>query len=163
MPKAKPSLVPTAAPKLPQFVDETQIEDALRAQVSRRAYQLFELSGYQDGQDWLHWFQAESELLRNQWELHASGNWLIMSANLPADNVQIHVGPNRVLVRARKTENRGPQPEIFLATRLEQEVDPSTASASLRDQKLTIVAKKRFLRTISSLLSACLDRELGTV
>lgn len=153
---------PSAAPKLPQFVDATQIEDALRAQVSRRAYRLFELSGYQDGQDLSHWLQAESELLRNQCDLHESGNWLAMGAHLPdmaIDHVQIHVAPNRVMVRAWKTENRGPRREIFLVTRLAQEVDPATASASLRDQKLILVAKKRSPETISSLLSACLENQ----
>jgi HSP20 family molecular chaperone IbpA len=155
-------LKPSAAPKLPQFVDATQIEDALRAHLSRRAYRLFELSGYQDGQDLSHWFQAESELLRNQWDLRESGNWLAMRAHLPdmaIDNVQIHVGPSRVIVRAWKTEKRGPQPETFLVTRLDQEVDPATASASLRDQKLTMVAKKRSPESISSLLSACLENQ----
>ena len=168
MPTAKPSLAPTAAPKPPQFVDQTQIEaleDTIRAQVSRRTYRLFELSGYQDGQDLSRWFQAESELWHNELDLHQSRNWLIMNADLPvmaADNVQIGVGPHRVIVRARKTEylvcGRVPPADegIFLVTRLDQEVDPTTVRASLRDQKLTIPARKRFPETTTSLLSACL-------
>lgn len=166
----KSSLGPTSVPQLPQLVDKTQmeaLEDTIRAHVSRRAYRLFELSGYQDGQDWSHWFQAETELLRNEFDLRESGNWLTMNAQLPvlgADNVQIGVAPDRVIVRARRMDHLvaegvpATDQEIFLVTRLEQEVDPTTARASLRGQKLTIMAKKRFPETITSLLNACLER-----
>lgn len=165
MPTARPSL---AAPRLPQFVDQTQIEaleDTSRAQVSRRAYRWFELSGYQEGQDLSHWFEAEAELLHNELDLHESGNCLSMNADLPvmaADNVQICIAPHRVIVRARITEklvcSSAPpaDEEIFLVTRLDQEVDPTTARASLRGGKLRIMAKKRFPQTITSLLSGCL-------
>jgi hypothetical protein len=36
------------------------------------------------------------------------------------------------------------QHELFIAQELNTEIDPSTASAAFRDQKLTLMVKKRF-------------------
>jgi HSP20 family molecular chaperone IbpA len=162
MPKAKPALVPTAVPKAPQFIDKSQVEaleNAIRNHVARRAYQLFELTGCQDGNDLSHWLQAESEVLRPAVQVHESGSWIAIDVCVPqiaTHNVQIYVEPNRVMVRARRTESSTSdsalpaEEELFLVAHLEQEVDPATASASLRDHTLTVTAKRSFPETITS-------------
>jgi len=55
---SKTSGVPSASTK----IEPTRYED-LREQVLRRAYELYELRGREDGHDLADWLQAESELV----------------------------------------------------------------------------------------------------
>jgi HSP20 family molecular chaperone IbpA len=73
-----------------------------------------------------------------------------------ADDIQVYLEPNRVIVRAEKnntiqnpdSQEQGlTQRELFLAADLNTEIDPSTASAVFRDQKLTLMVKKHFPET----------------
>jgi hypothetical protein len=50
-------------------------------------------------------------------------------------------------VRIQNAESRTQDPtkrEIFLVGDLHTEIDPSTASAAFKDQKLTLMVKKRY-------------------
>ena len=151
--------------KAPKIVSEDEapaFHEALRKRISERAYGLFESSGGQHGNADNHWNQAELEVLQHGMEIRESGSWLAINAAIPdgsADDIQIYLTPNRVVVRAEKnTSVQNPdshvhgmtQREIFLADDLASEVEPETASAAFKDQKLTIMVKKRYPMNSSS-------------
>jgi HSP20 family molecular chaperone IbpA len=152
-------LAPDGEARTPRIIGETEAESfhqSLYRRVSERAYRLFESSGRAHENDQAHWLQAESEVLRHGLEIRESGSWLSIHAPLPevsAADIQIYVAPDRVIVRVEKTQTsetsdppqRGlTQHEEFLAQDLNTEIDPSTASAAFKDQKLTLMVKKRF-------------------
>ena len=159
MATSKPALSGQVTTKSPRIIGETEKQSFLQSlsrRVSERAHRLFESSGREHGNDRAHWLQAENEVLRRGLEIRESGSWLSINALLPnvsADDFQVCVEPNRVIVRVEKTQNiessdsleRGlMQHELFIAQELNAEIDPSTASAAFRDQKLTLMVKKRF-------------------
>src|SRR5215472_2112763 len=138
----------SAVTTTPRFVDKDEadaLQQTIQDRISVRAYQLYEESGRQPGNDQRHWFQAESEVLRPL-EVQESGSWVAVNASLPdvsAEDVQIYVDQRRIVVRAAKingTRDARPaapgQAEIFLVADLTEEVEPATASASLKDEKL---------------------------
>lgn len=147
----------SAVTTTPRFVDKDEadaLQQTIQDRISRRAYQLYEDSGYQQGHDQRHWFQAESEVLQGGLEVRESGTWVAVNASLPnvsAEHVQIYVDRRRIIVRATKNnESRDGKPaapgqtEIFLVADLPEEVEPATASASLKDEKLSLMVKKCF-------------------
>ena len=97
--------------------------------------------------------------MQRGFEIRESGSWLSINAHLPdvsADDIQVYLEPTRVIVRAEKTKmTQNPdsqeqgltQRELFLAEDLNMEIDPSTASAVFKDQKLTVMVKKHFPET----------------
>jgi len=159
MATSKPAPSGEVIPKTPRIIGETEKESfihSLRRRISERAYRLFESSGREYGNDHAHWLQAENEVMQHGLEIRESGSWLSINAQLPdvsADDIQVCVEPNRVILRVEKTENikvsdsqerEFTQRELFIAQELTAEVDPSTASAAFKDQKLTLMVKKRF-------------------
>jgi HSP20 family molecular chaperone IbpA len=122
--------------------------------VSERAYRLYESSGWEHGNHHAHWLQAQNEVLQRGLEIRESGSWLSINAALPgveADHVEVYLEPTRVIVRAEKSESNQDsdtreisQQEVFLLQDLDTEVDPATASAAFKDQKLTLMVKKRY-------------------
>ena len=64
----------SGTPSVPTKIETTRFED-LRKQVLRRAYELYELRGREDGHDLEDWLRAESELvpLGLKFELVAQG------------------------------------------------------------------------------------------
>jgi HSP20 family molecular chaperone IbpA len=168
MATSKPALTDYVSAKTPRIVGETEKQDfeqVLRRCVSERAYRLFESSGREHGYDRAHWRQAESEVLQHGLEIRESGSWLSINAYLPdvsAEDIQVYLEPNRVIVRAEKTqtvqnadsqEQGFTQRELFLAEELNAEIDPSTASAAFKDQRLTLMIKKHFPETATPPLS----------
>ena len=159
MATSKPALSSDVSVKTPRITGEAEKQDfgqTLRRRVSDRAYHLFESSGREHGNDHAHWLQAEREILQRGFEIRESGSWLSINAHLPdvsADDIQVYLEPTRIIVRAEKTkmiqnqdsqEHGLTQREVFLAEDLNMEIDPSTASAVFRDQKLTVMVKKHF-------------------
>ena len=147
----------SAVTTTPRFVHKDEadaLQQTIQDRISARAYQLYEESGYQQGHDQRHWFQAESEVLQGGLEVRESGTWVAVNASLPnvsAEHVQIYVDRRRIVVRATKNnETRDAKPaatgqaEIFLVADLTEEVEPATASASLKDEKLSLMVKKCF-------------------
>ena len=147
----------SAVTTTPRFVDKDEadaLQQTIQDRISARAYQLYEESGHQLGNDQRHWFQAESEVLQRGLEVRESGTWVAVDASLPnvsAEDVQIYVDQRRIVVRAAKNnETRDTKPaaagqaEIFLVADLTGEVEPATASASLKDEKLRVMVKKCF-------------------
>jgi HSP20 family molecular chaperone IbpA len=152
MATSKSALTDNVSAKTPRIVGETERQDfeqALRRRVSERAYRLFESSGHEHGNDRAHWRQAESEVLQHGLEIRESGSWLSINAYLPdvsAEDIQVYLEPNRVIVRAEKeSQKQGiTERELFLAEELNAQIDPSTASAAFKDQRLTLMIKKHF-------------------
>ena len=156
---ASPKSALSGSSKTPQILGEDQhsaFHDKLRQRVSQRAYDIYRDSGSNDGNDFKNWIQAESEVLQRGLEMRESGSWLAFNASIPdssADNVEVCLTPNSVTVHAEKSQPirnadahaQGlTQREIFLVQELNTEIEPSTASATLKDQKLTIMVKKRY-------------------
>jgi HSP20 family molecular chaperone IbpA len=140
------------------MIDESnkqEFNQAIRRRVAERAYLLYESSGQEHGKHDAHWIQAENEVLQRGLEIRESGSWLSINAYLPdvtAEDVQVYLEPSRVIIRAEKKESSGDSDaeersftlqDVFLAEDLNAEVDPSTASAAFKDQKLTLMVKKR--------------------
>jgi HSP20 family molecular chaperone IbpA len=173
MATSKPAPSGQGTTKTPRIIGETEKESFLHSllrRVSERAYRLFESSGREHGNDHAHWLQAENEVLQHGLEIRESGSWLSINALLPdvsANDIQVYVAPNRVIVRVEQTQNiessdsleRGlTQHELFIAQELNTEIDPSTASAAFRDQKLTLMVKKRFPESATASLKEQSDQ-----
>jgi HSP20 family molecular chaperone IbpA len=156
---ATPKSALSGSSKTPQILNEDQhaaFQDKIRQHVSQRAYDIYQNSGSQDGNDYEHWIQAENEVLQRGIEVSESGSWLAFNASIPegsADDVEICLTPTSVTVHAEKTQpvktaegnaRELTQREIFLTHDLNTEIEPSTASATLKDQKLKIMVKKRY-------------------
>ena len=156
---ASPKSVLSGSSKTPQIISDDQnaaFQDKVRRRVAERAYDIYQNSGGQPGNDYAHWIQAENEVLQRGIEVRESGSWLAFNASIPdssADNVEVCLTPTSVTVRAEKSqqikgadanEQGSNQREIFLKHDLNTEIEPSTASATLKDEKLTIMVKKRY-------------------
>ena len=154
----KAALSSPAIPTILKFITESEregLERLLRQRIAERAYALFEASERREGNELAHWVQAETEILQRGLEVRESGSWVAITGQLPGigcEDVQIYVEPNRVLVQASKlcpfenSQSRtqlDKREQVFLIEDLTTEVEPSTASASIRDQELTLMVKKR--------------------
>lgn len=159
MATSKPAPTGKPAASAPKIVTDNQKETLHRAiqdRISARAYSLYEASGREEGNADRHWLQAESEILQQGLEVRESGSWLSINAALPeaaAEDMEIYVEPEQVVVRAQKREatvdnasqvQSETRLDVFLARTLPAEVDPATASAAFKDQKLTLMVKKRY-------------------
>ena len=167
---ASPKSALSGGSKIPQILSEDQhseFHDRLRQRVAERAYDIYRETGAQDGNDFEHWVQAESQVLQRGMEVRESGSWLAINASIPeaaAENVEVCLTTTSVTIHADNSEPiRNPdvsqqgftQREIFLVQDLNTEIEPSTASATLKDQKLTIMVKKRYpVSTATSATSA---------
>jgi HSP20 family protein len=129
----------------------------VRESISRRAYDLFESRNYQHGHDAEDWLFAESELLSLvPVEIKWSNDPVTVSAEVTgftAPEIEISAEPQRLFISGKRTisaeqtmeetactEQRSK--EIFRAIELPVEVDPSQATASLKDGVLTIALPK---------------------
>ena len=169
MPKLAFASIPV--PTAPTFISDTEaaaFEEEIRQCIADRAYQIFEESGHQVGNDDAHWRQAESEVLQHGIDVRESGSWLVLNATVPvvsAEDVQIHVGPTRVIIRAKKhvttenTESQAPK-ESFLTVDLNVEVEPLGAVASFKNNQLSLVLKRR-QPSLASILPAASPGQPG--
>ena len=129
--------------------------------LSRRAYDLFEGRSHQHGHDVEDWLCAESELLcLVPLEIKWSDEQVTVRAEVPgftAPDIEISAEPQRLFISGKKTlsaeqtkeetactEQRSK--EIFRAIELPAEVDPSQATATLKDGVLNIVLPKTVAR-----------------
>ncbi len=136
--------------------DSEGILELIRRQVTGRAHSIFQESGRQQGNDDANWLKAESEILQYGLETRESGSWFQVNAIIPeaaAEGIQVFLDPHRVVVHSAKSDETRDgqsgktdivQPKLFLIADFTPEVDPSTASASFKEQKLTLMVKKRY-------------------
>jgi HSP20 family molecular chaperone IbpA len=129
------------------------LEDRANQAITRRAYSLFLASGSVDGQDLAHWLQAESEILTRVPDIRESSSWFTVNIPLQgftAEQIEVGVGENRAIIAADKTSSSDKAPDdrqsihesVFLVANWPSAVEPSTASAYIKDQNLTLTVKR---------------------
>jgi HSP20 family protein len=134
----------------------------ISAAIARRAYELFEARGSEDGHDWQDWFRAESELLapvpvkvaETDQELH-------VRAEVPGftdKDVEVRVEPRRLIICGKKQQTSEQEKgragsrversdEIVRVVDLPHEIDPDKVRATLENEMLTITLPKVNPRT----------------
>jgi len=120
--------------------------------VARRAYQLFEGRGREQGHDLDDWFAAEREIMKPlPVRIDETGNSLVVTAELPGftkDEIQVFAEPKRIVIEA-VTQYPGEQPsgagdagrrtERFLASiDVPDGVDPASAKATFSNGILEV-------------------------
>ena len=125
--------------------------------ISRRAYDLFESRNYQHGHDAEDWLFAESELLSLvPVEIKWSNDPVTVSAEVTgftAPEIEISAEPQRLFISGKKPLSAEQEveetvctgqrsKEIFRAIELPVEVDPSQATATLKNGVLNITLPK---------------------
>jgi HSP20 family molecular chaperone IbpA len=129
------------------------IKDRANDAVARRAYSLYLAGGSIDGQDLQHWLQAESEILTNVPEVHESSSGYTVNVPLQGfspEQIQVSVDDKGAIIAANKTQSGARQPgsdwsseeSVFLVANWPGIVDPSTASASVKGDGLTLTVKR---------------------
>ena len=124
--------------------------------IAQRAFEIFENRGQTDGRDLEDWFRAEAELLHSaHLHLYESDDGLAVSAEVPgfaAEELSISVEPWRLTITGKRVPNhKGARrvlycdacaDRIFRAMRLPVEVDPTRATAALRNGVLKLALPK---------------------
>jgi HSP20 family molecular chaperone IbpA len=130
------------------------LKDRANNAVARRAYALYLSEGAREGDDLHHWLRAEAEVLTRVPEIRESSSWYIVNVPVPGfEPEQIHVGVDETgaIITADKTQATGGEPgadgdtireSLFLVATWPSSVDPSTASAYLKGEGLTLTAKR---------------------
>jgi HSP20 family molecular chaperone IbpA len=146
-----------------------QLHERAQARIASRAYELYEQEGRNHGDDKSHWLRAEAEILTRVPEIHESASWFTINVPLKgfaAEDVQVNIEPHHAVIAAAKSESTesetgtagsSVQNATFAVAKWPSEVDPSTASAYLKDGTLT-VAVKRALPTGGTLASNDFER-----
>jgi HSP20 family protein len=121
--------------------------------LNRRAYELFETRGRQDGHDLEDWFHAESELLGPMpVEISDADDELIVRADLPGfreKDIEVRAERHRLIISAKRGQSHEDQTrktiysdrksnEVFRWIGLSDEVDPSQVKATLQDGTLEV-------------------------
>jgi HSP20 family molecular chaperone IbpA len=145
--KEAPAIVPVNSSKQP-------LHERAQSRIASRAYELYEQGGRNHGDDRAHWLRAESEIMNRVPEIHESSSWFTINVPLKgftAEEVQINIEPHRAIIAAAKDESSGNeqggggtslQDATFAVAKWPSKVDPSTASAYLKDGTLTIAVKR---------------------
>jgi HSP20 family protein len=125
--------------------------------IARRAFEIFDANGRWHGNDWEHWFRAESELLHPvHLEVTESDDNLAIRAEVPgfsAKELEINVEPRKLTIagkhEAQEESKKGKTiysewcaNEILRVVDLPAEVDSSKVSATLKDGILNIQLPK---------------------
>lgn len=121
--------------------------------IARRAYELFESSGFADGHDHENWLRAESEiLLPAPVDITETENELIVRADVPGfseSDVEVRVEPKRLCIvgKRQQASERTEGKTIYSERRFSQllrvldlpeQVDPSSVRAVLGDGVLEV-------------------------
>jgi len=133
-----------------------QLHHRAQSRIASRAYEIYEQEGRNHGDDQVHWLRAESEILTRVPEIHESASWFTI--NLPlkgfaARDIQVNIEPHHAIIAAARSESSpnetssgesALQDATFAVAKWPGEVDPSTASAYLKDGTLTVAVKRAF-------------------
>jgi HSP20 family protein len=129
-----------------------QVYDTL----ARRAYELFESRGRQDGQDLEDWFRAESELLNAMpVEITEADDQVIVRAEVPGlsdKDIEVRVAPHRLIITGKREQIRDHEKrkahsetssfEVVRMLDLSQEIDPDEVIATVQNGTLEVVLPK---------------------
>jgi HSP20 family molecular chaperone IbpA len=140
-----------------QADDALNMFDELSRNISRRAYEIFEARGRQDGYDLDDWLAAQNELLSQvPIAINEQDNRLIVSAEVPGfsdDELRVYVEAQRMLIKGRSRDANTYKigetahyemrsKEIWRSIVLPAEVDPSTARGVLENGLLQMTIAK---------------------
>jgi HSP20 family molecular chaperone IbpA len=143
-----------SASPIPVNSAKEQLHHRVKQRISDRAYDIFQQGGNRHGDDMRHWLQAESEILTNVPEIRESGSWYTINIPLHGftpSEAQVSVEPQYALVLAEKEQMTGGDPgpvsnvfeqSVFTKAKWPADVDPSTASAYLKNGVLTLTVKQ---------------------
>jgi HSP20 family molecular chaperone IbpA len=143
-----------ASPSTPVQLKNQEVVDRLNDRIARRAYEMFELGGSTDGEHLRHWLEAEAESVRRIPEISESSSWYTVRVPLQdfaKENVSVAVEPSRAIILAEKVSSSAGseslnsasfQDSFFLVANWPSEVDPVTASAYIKNDTLTLTAKR---------------------
>jgi HSP20 family protein len=143
----------------PQMVPVTAPFEQLNApseSIARRAFEIFQSRGRTDGWDLEDWYRAEAELFHTAHvHLYESDDALGVSAEVPgfaAEELWISLEPSRLTITGKRTANHkcmrrvlyrdACADRIFRSMGLPVEVDPSRATAALRNGVLELALPK---------------------
>jgi HSP20 family molecular chaperone IbpA len=129
------------------------LKDRANKAVARRAYALYLSEGAREGDDLNHWLRAESEVLRRVPEIRESSLWYIVNVpfiGFEPEQIQVGVDETGVIITADKIQTSGERKadgdsfreSLFLVATWPSSVNPSTASAYLKGESLTLTAKR---------------------
>jgi HSP20 family protein len=125
--------------------------------LARRAFELFNARGRQDGHDLEDWFRAESELFSPMpVQLDETDDELIFRADVPGFRdkaIEVRVEPRRLVISGKREETRDEKKwktvyserrsnEVFRALDLSEDIDPDRVRAKLQDGTLEISLPK---------------------
>jgi HSP20 family protein len=143
----------------PFFAQVQELKNAL----ARRAYELFDGRGRQDGQGLQDWFQAESELLCPvPVEVDDANDELIVRADVPGfleKAIEVRGEPRRLIIRGKRQQGRDQtkhkpvysergSDRVLRTLDLCEEIDPDYVKATLQDGTLEITPKARPARQV---------------
>jgi len=137
----------------------SHLRDRMNRSVSKRAFELYEQSGRNMGDDVRHWLQAESEVVHRVPEIRESASWY--TVNVPVRGFQpetlyVGVDEQRAVIAAETQESmdmagaqstapkEGSRESFFMLAEWPCEVDPSTASAYVKNDTLVLTAKRAY-------------------
>jgi HSP20 family molecular chaperone IbpA len=135
--------------------NDRQFSDRANDAVARRAYSLFLADGAANGKDLEHWLKAESELLTRIPDIRESGasyTVTIPVSGFSAAEIDVNVDENAAMIIADKqsegSKDRGTigRESLFLVANWPTAVDPSTASANIKNDNFTLTVKRAGIR-----------------
>ena len=123
--------------------------------LARRAYELFEARGHQDGHDLEDWLRAESELLNPMpVEIVEADDHLIVRADVPGfgeKDIEVGVEPHHLVISGKReqisdntkqTLYAGKSNEICRMFNFPEEIDSDKVRATRHDGTLEVVLPK---------------------
>lgn len=152
--QAMPREIPITPKSVTSFLAEV---DDLFKKIEKRAFQLFEERGREDGRDWDDWFKAEFELLKAMpVDISAKDNMVFIRAEVPgfkAEELEINLEPGFVTIKghhAQETESKTEESfyresksnDVFRKIALPFAVVQNAGEAALKDGVLEIKAPK---------------------
>ncbi len=122
--------------------------------VARRAFELYESRGRQDGHDLEDWCRAEAELLHSlPVEISETNDQVIVHAKVPGlsgEDIEVRIAPHRLVITGnwravrdgRNTQVEKSSEGALHEVDLSETIDPGEVTATVRDGKLEIQMKK---------------------
>lgn len=132
-------------------VDRAAFRKTLRRSIADRAYGLFQENGFASGDNLSYWLQAEKEILNHFSNFHESGPWIVTNlklTNVFPEGVKVFVDQNRAVIWLEQpVHEQEQQADKIIATCYMAEwparIDPTTASAYLKNGTLTLEVKRK--------------------
>jgi hypothetical protein len=134
--------------------EHQHLKDRANSAIAGRAYALYLAEGAPDGMDLAHWLRAESEILTRVPEIRESSSWYVVNVpihDFGPEQIQVGVDENGVIITADSAQNTGGavaedagpgRESLFLVATWPSSVDPSTASAYVKGEEITLTVKR---------------------